>query len=295
MKFKNKINSSKSQGGIEYIVIIATVLIIGAVTTVLITGALGPRQEDVLFEQCKRAASQCATSRDADPQVPCEFCEEACVGPQGEPVFPGAIDCCKLGMEDEIYTGAEAEACQPSIKADFSYEPTNPWPEEDITFTDKSVMDPYHPDYELEVIDYQWSLGDGEVDSAETIIHSYDDPGTYTVELTITGYAEHTESPEMTTEEETDTYTEEIIVQKFETYTFNADIEGQGAVEIDPEQDEYKVGTEIKLEAAPNSDYYFIEWRDGKGSADACEAQDHTCEFEITADSSVTAFFRDYF
>ncbi len=95
----------------EYLIIIAAVLIVASVVTVLVTGAVGTQREDVLIEQCRSAAAQCSLRRAANPNDPCNFCIDACEPVEEEGLAENAIQCCQRGMEDQIYLGADGLAC----------------------------------------------------------------------------------------------------------------------------------------------------------------------------------------
>jgi len=69
------------------------------------------RQEEIIVDQCSATASKCSIKREKDPEHPCQFCEGQCVDENGDEIFPNAINCCKLAMEEEIYLGSEGEAC----------------------------------------------------------------------------------------------------------------------------------------------------------------------------------------
>lgn len=72
------------------------------------------------------------------------------------------------------------------------------------------------------------------------------------------------------------------------TYELDIDIEGEGSVEIDPEQEEYEGGTEVVLTAEPDENWIFVGWM-GDYIGD---------EEEITLtmdeDKQITAIFEGY-
>jgi len=146
------------------------------------------------YGSCSQAASRCNTRRAVEPESPCLSCEEKCVSADGEPYFgeknePNVIDCCKLGLKDEIFVGAEEEgeykhACDPEfapdLVADFNYSTDNL----EVQFNGNiSKFDPYHPD--REILEYEWDFGDGENSNEKKPIHEYDSQSEYDVELKI--------------------------------------------------------------------------------------------------------------
>ncbi len=63
----------------------------------------------------------------------------------------------------------------------FSYNPQTPSINETVTF---DASDSYDPDGTISR--YDWDFGDGSVDQGVAVVHSYTEPGTYMVELTVT-------------------------------------------------------------------------------------------------------------
>jgi len=61
----------------------------------------------------------------------------------------------------------------------FSIDPASPDTSDTITFTDNSS------DYDGTIASFNWSFGDGEYSEAEDPTHSFEDDGTYTINLTI--------------------------------------------------------------------------------------------------------------
>ncbi len=64
--------------------------------------------------------------------------------------------------------------------ASFTFQPTNPSPGEVVKFDASASLD-----FDGEITSYGWSFGDGTGASGKTVEHSYEDPGTYTVTLTL--------------------------------------------------------------------------------------------------------------
>ncbi len=264
----------------EYLIIIAAVLIVAAVTTMLVTGTVGEQREDVLIEQCRSAATQCELQRRGDPDADCDFCEEQCVDQEGEEIFEGAIDCCKLGMDEEIYIGSDGCGDLIEVTADFSHDPLNPTAGSEVEFTDQSTVN--HPDYDI--VDWEWDFGDGGTSSQQNPTHTYDSEGTYTVELQVW-------------DEEGNTDTTQETLEVSEYVYLETDYEGEGEIDVDPPDIEgrYEAGTEITLTAEPYEleDYYLYEWKDAEGSTTECIGEDETCTFTIEENSEITAVFID--
>ncbi len=82
--------------------------------------------------------------------------------------------------------------------------------------------------------------------------------------------------------------TETVIVQDdIATYTLTVDIDGDGTVERDPDQEEYEEGTIVTLTATPDDGWEFVEWT-GHASGSAT-----SIEVTITEDMVVTAVFAE--
>ncbi len=77
-------------------------------------------------------------------------------------------------------------------------------------------------------------------------------------------------------------FTEEINY-----YTLTTNVEGEGDVEIDPDQDEYKEGTKVKIEAISEEDWYLDEWT-GDYNSTLIET-----EIEMNEDKEITANFKE--
>ncbi len=65
-------------------------------------------------------------------------------------------------------------------QASFSVSPDQAVTDEEITFNDTST------DADNNLTAWSWDLGDGTTKSTRNVTHAYDEPGTYTVELTVT-------------------------------------------------------------------------------------------------------------
>ena len=97
----------KAQGTLEYLVIIAVVLLVAGVVVYLITGSASVSKKNVLINNCQAAAEKCNLHKAANPSDSCSFCDTQCVdSSSGKEVFNGAIDCCKQGNSSGIYEGS---------------------------------------------------------------------------------------------------------------------------------------------------------------------------------------------
>jgi PKD repeat protein len=76
--------------------------------------------------------------------------------------------------------GKKSGKNQPPIINAIHYEPQEPAPGEEITFT----ADAKDPDGQI--TKYEWDFGDGNIAEGEEVKHTYEDEGTYTVKLTVT-------------------------------------------------------------------------------------------------------------
>jgi len=98
----------KAQGSLEYLIIIAAVLIVAGVTVLFVSGSAGASKQSALYSACQESAITCRSKHVLNPKDPCNFCNTACTDPTSEEeIFPGAIECCKLGKHNEIYEGSE--------------------------------------------------------------------------------------------------------------------------------------------------------------------------------------------
>ena len=86
-------------------IIIAAVLGIAAVVVMIATGAFGSSQSAALMNACKEAAVQCKALHYSVPMDPCQICQAGC-NQSGKELFQGAVNCCKAGRQEMVYTGS---------------------------------------------------------------------------------------------------------------------------------------------------------------------------------------------
>ena len=97
----------KAQTSLEYLVIIATVLLVAGVVVYLVTNSAGNSKKNILISNCQAAAEQCHLLKAANPNTVCSSCELQCTdSASGEEIFPGAINCCEEGNSSGIYDGS---------------------------------------------------------------------------------------------------------------------------------------------------------------------------------------------
>jgi len=77
---------------------------------------------------------------------------------------------------------------------------------------------------------------------------------------------------------------------KEHTYALDVTIEGDGMVDIDPDEDEYEPGTEVTLTAEPEEDWHFVEW-----TGDVLEGDEEEDMITVTMDEDkeITAHFEE--
>jgi len=111
---------NKTQGSLEYLIIIAAVLAISAVVVYFMVGATNNSISSTNFAECKKAAGQCKSSHLLSPNDPCIDCETACTV-NGVDILNGtnasAVDLCKQGKPNEIYSRSIIECGNGVIEA----------------------------------------------------------------------------------------------------------------------------------------------------------------------------------
>ncbi len=85
-----------------------------------------------------------------------------------------------------------------------------------------------------------------------------------------------------------DTLGKRIDLEFFgETHELTLDIQGEGEVEVSPDQEEYLQGTEVTLTAVPEDDWRFVEWT---GDAEGTEEE---VTITMDEDKEITAAFEE--
>ena len=108
MLFSYKNSRINGQGALEYLIIIAGVLVISALVVYFVTvsGGIGAKRN--IEAACQNAASQCALKHTVDPSFDCTaMCEDACIDPRtGKDIMygqtPNAVALCKQGNYSDI-------------------------------------------------------------------------------------------------------------------------------------------------------------------------------------------------
>ncbi len=118
----------------------------------------------------------------------------------------------------------------------------------------------------------------------EVTITAIPDEGYEFVEWT--GDYEGTEE-EITIEMDDDKEVTALFEEDVEYYELTVDVEGEGTVEVDPEQEEYEEGTEVTLTAVPEDGNEFVEWT---GDYEGTEEQ---ITIEMDDDKEITAWFQE--
>jgi PKD repeat protein len=126
--------------------------------------------------------------------------------------------------------------------ANFSGTPTTGTAPLEVSFTDTSTG---------QVTSWSWDFGDtSPINNEQNPTHTYDNPGIYTVSLTVTG-------PSGTDNE---TKTNYITVTTPVQYNLTVITVGSGSVTLNPEGGTYDAGTEIRLTPVPDTGWAFNGW-----------------------------------
>ncbi len=97
----------RGQVSVELLIVLAFVLVISVVSVVLLRGSVSSKKEVTLIVNCQTAAKQCDFIHRVNKTYDCDFCEEQCVDSvSGEEIFPGAVNCCKLGNDSAVFIGS---------------------------------------------------------------------------------------------------------------------------------------------------------------------------------------------
>ncbi len=104
----NESRESEAQGALEYLIIIATVLIVSGVTVLVLTSSAQQQKKGIIIDSCRKAAAECGLQKQSNPDNPdlCNFCQEECTYDNGTEIFNGSVDCCEAGKENMIYKGS---------------------------------------------------------------------------------------------------------------------------------------------------------------------------------------------
>ena len=126
----------------------------------------------------------------------------------------------------------------------FSGNPTSGAAPLTVLFTDASTG---------EIDSWSWDFGDGGTSTQQNPMHTYNDPGTYTVTLEVTGPVGSN----------TQIHTNYITATDAQIqYTLTVNIVGEGSVTLEPAGDTYDAGTEVQLTPVPNAGWAFHGWSD---------------------------------
>jgi len=160
-----------------------------------------------------------------------------------------------------------------------------------ITMDDDKEITVYFKEYVVLTIDVD---GEGKVEinpereeyeeGTEVTLTAVPDEGWYFDEWTgdVTGVNETEKMITITIDDD-----KEITVYFKEYVALTIDVEGEGKVEINPEWEEYKGGTEVTLEAIPEDDWDFKEWT---GDHEGTEAE---ITVTLDEDKTITALFEE--
>ena len=96
----------RAQGSLEYLIIIAAVLVVSSVVVLFATGAVGGQKSTASMYACKQAAVECKASHAVAPNDPCLSCTTNCKDSSGKELFDGAVYCCTSTKSDMIYAGS---------------------------------------------------------------------------------------------------------------------------------------------------------------------------------------------
>jgi len=98
---------AKAQGALEYLIIIAAVLGIAAVSVLFLTSTSAAAKSPASISACRVAASNCGLRTATGVTTSCPECDIACKDPAtGQEVFIGAATACKAGRTTSISAGS---------------------------------------------------------------------------------------------------------------------------------------------------------------------------------------------
>ena len=126
--------------------------------------------------------------------------------------------------------------------ANFSGAPTTGTAPLEVSFTDSSTG---------EIDSWSWSFGDGGTSAAQNPTYTYDDPGTYTVALEVTGSGgsdAETKSGYIT------------VSASLVQYSLTVNTNGNGSVALNPSGGTYNEGTVVTLTGTADPGWQFSSW-----------------------------------
>jgi hypothetical protein len=109
---------AKAQGALEYLAIMAVAIAVITIVSLMMINTGGTQTKEYAFASCRQAATTCNITISMNPTDSCTVCDNACNYTNGTQIFPGAINCCKLGQTTEIYSGSPGCAVECLLDSD---------------------------------------------------------------------------------------------------------------------------------------------------------------------------------
>lgn len=110
-----KREAKKSQAGLEYLIILAAVIMIASAAVYTISKNASENRESLLIKTCQNAAAQCNLMKMVSATMECSICDIQCIDYGLDLItklapsdLTGAVGCCKKGNLIEIYAGSQA-------------------------------------------------------------------------------------------------------------------------------------------------------------------------------------------
>ncbi len=182
-----------AQGSLEYLIIAAAVLAIAAVVVTVLSGAFSSGSVSAELSEIKADASQCGEIISSELGEPGKMypglCKDVCSKWKGKELpfnvtSDAGVDdvykACLAGKSDWIRRGSSKTASNIAPSVDFSYEPKELYPGDQVSFDGKA------DDIDGSITSYTWNFGDGEGSTEQDPTHTYDSKGYYDVKLTVT-------------------------------------------------------------------------------------------------------------
>jgi len=132
---------------------------------------------------------------------------------------------------------------------------------------------------------YYWQFRDGGTSTSQNPSHTYSQPGNYSAKVTVTDSADNQDSEWL----EINVYTQNPNFILSISSSTGSPAPGSGGTVDPPAGDyEYSLGTNVQIEATPNSNYRFSRW-----TGDINDAYIGNAQFTLTmdADKSISAKF----